>query len=325
MNKIIEFLQRQSQEKDFSINPLNSNNKDIYLKAFNDIKKFVTASKAEEQKIVQLNTKPKIKKGQIWLCRTNYYDALGNEIIGNTPYLVLIVSDTHKFVNNSFIRIQPISPFTEFTANDELLIEDDSIVGFNFIVETWNEQPIMTELLDEFIGNLEVDKVNINEEVLTLSENQKKFRKVEIRNTAYLRQSISSMIEFEELKKEKTVFLNIDNSIYYPKLNNIETKTINIFTESEQEYLIAAKKGMFQNRPTYLSEIITEDFDLKIKIIKDDNNYILSVEQPKNIEIKDVEGNTLKQIGPNLYDEVKRGLYYIEVFGIENKVRLILI
>jgi hypothetical protein len=63
-----------------------------------------------------------------------------------------------NIANESFVRIQPISPFTEFQAADEILISDNSIVGFDFIIETWNEQPILTELLDEFVGELDNDE-----------------------------------------------------------------------------------------------------------------------------------------------------------------------
>lgn len=321
MNKIIDFLQSNSESESISRNTIN---KDKLSKSFNLIKNVVGSSEIAEKSIfkLELKSRPEIKKGQIWLCKQHYYDALGNEIIGNSPYLVFVVSDIDEFANNNFIRIQPISPFTEFTANDEMLIKDDSDVGFDFIIETWNEQPILTELLDKFVGNLDIETIKIDETGFSLSKFQKEFRKAEIRNTGYLRQSVKSLIEFEELSDDKTVFLNIDNSLHFPKSENIEPKTISLFNEPEQDYLVAAKKGNLKDRPTYFLEKTIQEIDLKIKVIKDGINYVLSVKQPEKIEIKDIKGNTLKQTSPNLYDEVERGLYFIKVNGIEYEIRI---
>ena len=189
MDKIIDFLQSQSENENVSENSLD---KGKLSKSFNDIKKVVVSSEVEEKTIIQLKTRPKTKKGQIWLCKQKYYDAFGNAIIGNIPYLVVVVSDIERLVNETFARIQPISPFTEFIANDEILITDNSLVGFDFIIETWNEQPVLTELLDEYVGKLDIESLKNKDTKLNLSDIQKEFRKVEIRNTAYLRQSIKS-------------------------------------------------------------------------------------------------------------------------------------
>ncbi len=176
MNKIIDFLQSQSENENISENSIN---KGKLSKSFNDIEKVLFASEIEESNIFQLKNRPGKKKGQIWLCKQQYYDVFGNEIIGKSPYLVLIVNDVDKFADKNFIRIQPISPFTEFTASDEILIKDDSVVGFDFIIETWNEQPILTDLLDEFVRSLDVESLKINETSSSLSRTQKEFRKAE--------------------------------------------------------------------------------------------------------------------------------------------------
>ncbi|MEA3505184.1 MAG: hypothetical protein U9R32_08305 [Bacteroidota bacterium] len=319
MNKIIDFLQSQSENENISENSVN---KGKLSKSFNDIKNVVASSVVEEKNIFQLKTRPKTKKGQIWLCKQQYFDAFGNEIIGNSPYLVFVVSDVDKFANENFIRIQPISPFTEFTSNDEILIKDDSIIGFDFIIETWNEQPILTDLLDEFVGDLDIETLKIDEAELSLSKNQKEFRKVEIRNTAYLSQSIKSLIEFEELSEEKTVFLNIDNSIHFPKSENKETKTISLFNEHKQDYSLAAKKGKLKDRPTTLFEKTIDGVEIQIKVVKDGEKYILAIKQAKSIELKDINGKVIKEATPNLYDELTGGLYFISINGIENEIRI---
>ena len=319
MNKIIDFLQSQSENENISENSVD---KGKLSKSFNDIKNIVISSEVKEKNIFQLKSRPKTKKGQIWLCKQQYYDAFGNEIIGNSPHLVFVVTDVDKFANESFIRIQPISPFTEFTASDEILIKDDSVVGFGFVIETWNEQPILTELLDEFVGNLDIETLKIDETELSLSEIQKEFRKAEIRNTAYLCQSIKSLIEFEELGKEKTVFLNIDNTIHFPKSENKEVKTISLFNESKQEYSLAAKKGKLKDRPTTLFEKTIDGVEIEIKVVKDGEKYILAVKQAESLEVKDINGKILKQTTPNLYDELAMGLYFISISGVEKEIRI---
>ncbi|MBL4560589.1 MAG: hypothetical protein JKX79_06345 [Labilibaculum sp.] len=319
MNNIIDFLQSQSENENISDNSVN---KGKLSKSFNDIKNVIVSSEVKEKNIFQLKSRPKTKKGQIWLCKQQYFDAFGNKIIGNSPYLVFVVSDVDKFANENFIRIQPISPFTEFTANDELLIKDDSVVGFDFIIETWNEQPILTELLDEFVGNLVIETLKINETELSLSEIQKEFRKAEIRNTAYLSQSIKSLIEFEELSEEKTIFLNIDNSIHFPKSESKETKTISLFNEPKQNYSLAAKKGKLKDRLTTLFEKTIDGVEIEIKVVKDGKKYILAIKQAESVEVKDNIGKVLKQTTPNLYDELTGGLYFISIRGIENEIRI---
>lgn len=319
MNKIIDFLQSQSENENISENSVD---KGKLSKSFNDIKNVVVSSEVKKKNIFQLKSRPKTKKGQIWLCKQKYFDAFGNEIIGNFPYLVFVVSGVDKFANENFVRIQPITPFTEFSASDEILIKDDSIIGFDFIIETWNEQPILTELLAEFVGNLDIAALNIDKTKVNLTEFQKEFRKAEIRNTAYLSQSIKSLIEFEELKEEKTVFLNIGNSIHFSKSEDNETKTISLINAPKQDYSLAAKKGKLKDRPTSLFEKTIDGVEIKIKVVKDNEKYILAIKQPKSIEIKDINGKVLKQTTPNLYDELTGGLYFISINGIKQEIRI---
>ncbi|WP_340113673.1 hypothetical protein [Maribellus mangrovi] len=319
MNKIIDFLQSLSENENI---PENSIDKGNLSNSFNDIKDEIASIKVKENKILQLKSRPKAEKGQVWLCKQQYFDALGNQIIGNFPYLVFVVSGVNKFANENFIRIQPITPFTEFSANDEILIKDDSIVGFDFIIETWNEQPILTELLAEFVGNLDIGALNIDKTKVNLTEVQKEFRKSEIRNTAYLSQSIKSLIEFEELREEKTVFLNIGNSIHFPKSVDKETKTISLINDSKQDYSLAAKKGKLKDRPTSLFEKKIDGVEIKIKVVKDNEKYILAIKQPKIVELKDINGKVIKQNTPNLYDELTGGLYFIGINGIKQEIRI---
>lgn len=319
MNKIIDFLKSQSGSDNISIHNVD---KEKLTKSFNDLKNIIDSTESDDKGTVKLKNTPTIKKGQIWLCKQEYYDALGNQIVGSTPYLAIIISEVESIVDENFIRIQPITPFTEFKSEDEILVDNNSIVGFDFLIETWNEQPILTSLLDEFVGNLEIDLSKKDEPELRLSNNQKEFRKAEIRNTEYLRQSIKSLIEFEELKDDNPILLNIENSVHLINSDDKESKTIRLVNESEQPYLQAAKKGRFKERPTYSLQRTIDGVVIEIKIVEEEESYVLAFKQPDEIELKDSNGNLLKQSTPNIYDNLKCGLYFIKVNGIKNEIRI---
>jgi hypothetical protein len=319
MNKIIEFLKSQSGS---DIIPVKSIDKEKLSKSFIDLKSIFDTSESDDKRILKLKSKPKIKKGQIWLCKQEYYDALGNQIIGNTPYLVLVMSNTENIANESFVRIHPISPFTEFKAADDIIISDNLITGFEFIIETWNEQPILTELLDEYVGDLDIDLSKIEEAEVNLSNNQKEFRKSEIRNTEYLRHSINSLIKFEELKEENSILINFENSIHLVKSHDAESKSITLINEPLQPYLQAAKKGRFKDRATFIFQKTIHGVDFEIKILKEEESYVLAVKQPNEIELRDLNNNLIKQSTPNLYDNLNSGLYFFKVKGISSDIRI---
>lgn len=319
MNKIIEFLQSQSQNIDLLGNSIS---KDKISKAYNSFADSLPQNEVAEKSKFQLKNSVKMSKGQIWLSKNKYYDTFGNKIISNIPYLVLIVSDIEKIAEETFARIQPISPFTEFQAEDDIVITDVEKVGFEFVIETWNEQPILSNLLDEYVCQLENEDHKIIETFLNLSNAQKEFRKTEIRNTGFLRQSVLSLLEFEALKDNKTIFLNIDNSVHYPEQINSEFKSIELFDYQEPNYLLAAKKGKLKDRLTYFYKNTIAGIEIEIIIIKEVNLFILSFKHPQDIELKDENGNVLNQFSPNLYDELTSGLYFICINGIENEIRI---
>ena len=101
-----------------------------------------------------------------------------------------------------------------------------------------------------------------------------------------------------------------------------ETKTISLFNEPKQDYLLAAKRGKLNNRPTTLFEKTIDGVEIEIKVVKDGKKYILAIKQAKSIEIKDITGTVLKQTTPNLYDDLTGGLYFISISGIENEIRI---
>lgn len=162
---------------------------------------------------MQLNTSNRsknleVQKNDIWLCKKSYYDSFNELIEGDKDYHVLIVYGPEMINGESFVRIQPISYLTDERSSEDILIENSEILGRPFIIEVWNEQPIMTYVLDKYIGNLALDEICIKEQE-DFSENQILFRKKELKETAFLRQSINSYLSFLENKStQKVIYYN---------------------------------------------------------------------------------------------------------------------
>jgi tetratricopeptide (TPR) repeat protein len=80
-----------------------------------------------------------------------------------------------------------------------LYIDNSSILGENFIIEPWNEQPILTDILQYKVGHINIDNINSTPPKKYTKE-QLLFRENEIRRTTYLRQSVLSSLNKQELE-----------------------------------------------------------------------------------------------------------------------------
>lgn len=204
MNKILKYLQNSKMPDmgDFDDANNESFNRN-YVEFISELDKLDSSN--NERKTSNINPVP--RAGQIWICKQKYTDQQGNLISGKIPYYILIVNTPDTFGDMEFVRIQPLSIFTEFSAEDDILVEDASITGFKFLIETWNEQPIDISILDRYINQLDIPLISEDIHVV-LSEDQKLFRKIEIENSAYLRHSVVSYLS-------KDNRMNKGNSMYY--------------------------------------------------------------------------------------------------------------
>ncbi len=109
-----------------------------------------------------LKIQPRIQRNQIWSVKNDYDDFQGISQNTACPFLVLINNDPDDIEDENFTRVLIVSPFVEMAfANDEVS-NDSSIIGFPFLIETWNDQPILTELLDEYIGYYEAKSISFS-------------------------------------------------------------------------------------------------------------------------------------------------------------------
>jgi len=271
---------------------------------------------AIQSKKVQLKSIPKKKlPGQIWLCKHNYVDYLGNVVQGILPYYILIVREPDVLGNTDteFIRIQPISTFTEFHAFDDIVVADASIIGFPFLIETWNEQPILTSLLEEYICELNVhpNQGSTNEKKkLPFDDDQKKFRALEVNNTSYLRQSVISVLSWLENKQEEKsgVLINLFGKSHYPTKNVVDL----LDAEYPVDFEVAAKNGLSNSRETYIFQEKISDHIITITAIKNENKYSVILDQLGESELIDAKGKQIQGIIKNekqIFNELEFGIY----------------
>ena len=78
------------------------------------------------------------------------------------PHLVVVIEfaagTKSSYANYHIIQIAPISAETEYASDGDLLIEEEeSPLGYSFMIELWNEQPMLQENLDCCLAGLILD------------------------------------------------------------------------------------------------------------------------------------------------------------------------
>lgn len=321
MNKILSFL--KDPEAPLSSNLASSFNEEFIQKSYKEFQTQFTKSEVGSKTAeVSLKENPSPSSGQIWLCTQTYYDYFGNEIKGTTPYYVVIVDNVTNLDNFEFVRIQPISLFTEFRADDELLVEDKTICGFEFLVEYWNEQPISVKLLDQYIGKMDI-VTPITGKDFHLLPNQKTFREIEITNTSYLRQSVISFLAYKESIRDMDdcPVINLNNDLHYLTEKNNEVR------EDSQPYelLMAARRGNKDKRKRYNFSCHIKGEEVNLEIIKEKDIFILSIDTQKSVTLKDDNGNSYSSYNSGnkiIYKELPTGLYFINIGVMEIPIKI---
>lgn len=156
-----------------------------------------------------------VKPKEIWRCKSVYDDESGQRMESEETFLVYVVTEPSELNGKTFVRIQPLSKEVSYRTREDVLISDASVTGFPFIIETWNEQPVLTSVLEEKIGELTQFVPEVSEEE-DFTEEQLEFRKKEVRRTAFLRQSVLSALKTEGSSDES------GNSAPFVKLRTLK-------------------------------------------------------------------------------------------------------
>jgi|SaaInlStandDraft_4_1057021.scaffolds.fasta_scaffold32512_2 hypothetical protein len=263
---------------------------------------------------------PNAAINQLWLVKQNYIDNEGNFIAGSYPHYVLTSTELEKMGDMEFIRVQPISMFLNFASEGDIIVENEELTGFEFFIETWNEQPIQTSLLDQFIGELNTEEY-LRIENAKLSNEQKEFRKYEIRNTEYLRNSVTSFLSWDENKQSKNtgVIINIGNVPYYPPVEHRD--------QQNNQYLVAAKSGGEDNSEYFTIEENTIDIPYEIVVKKESDVFTIVIDGVENKviltnNIGEIEECIIMDDQKVIIQGLEKGTFTLEIDDFEEKINV---
>lgn len=267
---------------------------------------------------------PKYRRNQIWTVRNQYIDFEGEIQKSKHKTMVLLISEPEDLSEDvSFVRVCPLSPFIDMASLNDVLCNDASLVGFPFIIETWNEQPMLTEILEKYVGDYSCDILESNE---NLSKDQQTFREIEISNARFLSQSIIAYTN--EMERADNFSFSVDimsdskvRTIHMPKLN-VQSPTL-IPLKGHAEYAMAARSGNMLTENDCI-EIDPVDVPFHIEVRKKDNEYILTVIPKVDVKLSS-NGKTFDSRSNDeriVYSGLKQGLYDIESPLISKKITI---
>jgi len=328
MNTIIQFLKSQLDPFSEEVEKISSTEKDIepLNKLFSNTSSIVCQCK-------HLKIQPRIQRGQIWTVKNEYDDFQCCLQKTSHPFIVLINSDLNDIGGESFVRVYVISPFIEMATSSDEVCEDPSIIGFLFLVETWNDQPILTEILDEYIGYYELKPESILRSKVfelvaepfseypkteKLSEAQRQFRDVEISRAKYINHSVVSLLSFLEniQSTDAGVVMSIFGSVEYPKFFIGHNEILPI--------LALVAKSVIDTEDRYLL-MENESLPFKIYIRKNEEGFIISVESPEKMELYSNSKEVIVGISnkeKTVFANLRPGKYTLHVEKIKQPIKI---
>lgn len=259
---------------------------------------------------------PNLAKYQIWSVKNEYYDFLGNKLQADHPFLVIINKEPAEIEEESFLRVFVISPFIDYASQNDSICNDSSIIGFPFLIETWNDQPILSEILDEYLGDYLFEIKQPVEEPLTTC--QKQFKELEISRAKYLNHSITSLIYFLEHRQTSDVGVSIVNleSQEFPKFY-VENEL------KEPTYALAAKSGI-DSEDKYI-KYTSSGISFEIFVRKNETGYLLTIQPLSNAKLfdsRDKEIPCYSNDERQVFDKLKKGFYCLETDQIQQPIKI---
>lgn len=195
MEPILKFLNDKFEQKADPAEPIPASQQDLdkLNNIFREISEF-----REHNKYFKI--RPRLQKNQIWSVKNEYEDFVGNTQRTAHPLLVLLNEEPDNIEDEVFIRVFLISPFVELSSDSDEVCYDSSIIGFPFLVEKWNNQPVLYEILDEYLGYYEpkhtslINGEAIDESTIRLNNYQRDFRDIEISKAKHLNISVLALL-----------------------------------------------------------------------------------------------------------------------------------
>ncbi len=305
MNIILDFLKNQSD--------INHSDRELDIK-MSDIEALNSLFIKNKIEHPRLRITPQKQKDQIWTVKRNYLDYQGIPQKCQHQFVVVICSDIETYDGVPYARIQPLSPFIEMAGEKDKICNDAEIIGFPFLKEEWNEQPILLEILDKYIGLFDCYSLEEVKEQPVSNKELNTFRETEISNAKHLNHSVSSFIVDKD-RSERFKF-----SVDLIEGQNFET--IRVQKDSQLSSIplhhgerIAAKTSMIEDGEDVIS-LISDNLPFSIQVRKRIDEYILTLNTNKRVEVLDSYGNDMqgKTNGERIvYDSLTKGLYTIQV------------
>lgn len=331
MDVILDFLKDQFDMISDNSNQFSASDQD--LKKVNQL---FYQQLVESYSNKQFKIRPRIEKYQIWSVRSEYENFLGATQKASHPFIVLIISDPDEIAEERFVRVNVISPYIEFAAHDDLVCNDSSLIGFPFLVETWNDQPVLSEILDEYLGYFEIEldsrfgkiepsfeieseeAISGKSDIIRLNRFQREFREIEISRAMYLNSSILSLISFLEHRQssDSGAIITLSNKSEFPKFYIGHN-------QKEPDYALVAKVGVdTEDKYLYYQ---TNDLPFEIFIRKNEDGFILTITPFSDVvlmssEKKEIEG--ISNLEKTVFSNLKKGLYTLKSEQIHEPIKL---
>ena len=317
MDVIVDFLKSQPQDCT-SVSYGRS-----YKVTKSDINNLMRLFPKDSYKPSSIRLLPQKKKGQIWTVKKEYIDYQGNVQVTQHPPMVLICSQTEDVRGEQILRVQPISPFIEMAGKDDLICERQNIVGFPFLVETWNEQPIMAEILEHYIGSCDFKDFNELSSQDSSIDDIESFRRIEIDNAKFLNHSL--LVYLNELERSEHFEFSADLFFKGSRKSVHVAKGLPDFTllMQNESYAMAAKSGSDSPKEQVI-DFEESDLPFKIQIHHNDDGYVLTlITLEKMCLINESTGqNYSSYFSDNriIFSELPSGLYTIQGNGMNEDI-----
>lgn len=330
MKTIIQFLKNQIEPFSEGSEKVDATDKDIE----NLRNLFIGRPKSVNQRR-HLKIQPRIQRNQIWTVKNEYDDFQGISQKASHPFLVLINNEPDDIEDENFTRVLIVSPFIEMAIISDEVCDDPSIIGFPFLIETWNDQPILTELLDEYVGYYEAKSISFsksksfelvnepsseysksNDE--SLSEVQQEFRNMEISRAKYINHSVLSLLSFLENRQSQDagVVILIFGKIEYPKFFIGQS-------QKEPNLALAAKSGLDSEDKYLLYE--SENLPYQIFFRKNEDGFILSVHSSDKVKLltnKNEEIHSTSNKDKSVFANLKAGKYTLISEQVKEPIKI---
>lgn len=258
---------------------------------------------------------PKIKQNQIWTIKKQYVDYEGEMQKASHPMMVIVVSDIEELDSDtSFVRVCPISPFVEMGSAADQICSDSSIIGFPFLIESWNEQPILTEILDKYVADFYLET---EQEEVCIDDDIREFREIEISNARFLNHSIVSYTN--EMEKSNNFSFSVDlryqnyaKTIHMPIMNVMNPMLLDL--TGNEEYASAAKMGHVITENDYI-EFNNTKLPFQLKVRKKSGRFVITIIPKMAISLYNDKNEIIEGSSNSeriVYENLKKGLYQIQ-------------